>query len=192
MKHSITLIVGSFVSMSLSGCLATTNSAVTAESLTSDGYDLIARFQTESATSAATMPSTGSATFEGVAAYSSTGGTVQDVIDNASSVSEVTMNANFGTSRISGTANNFRPTQLTNVDQLSGQLNLEGVITGTEFSGTVQGRITEDGTPVDYGGSIDGSFLGDGALGLVGAGSATAAVNGVYVGTAYGVWLAEQ
>ena len=121
------------------------------------------------------MPTSGTATYQGAAAYSSTYSTAAGLAAYATTVSDVELLADFANSTISGTADNFK-TSVAGVS-LSGGMNVNGSITNNTFSAAVAGTVTESGAnltvPVAYSGSVNGEFVGANAEGLRGLGSAT-------------------
>jgi hypothetical protein len=136
------------------------------------------------------MPTSGSATFSGVAAYGDTPD-VDAILADPTSLSQVEFNADFEDGNLTGRAYNF---QSEDVD-ISGQLNISnGSIVDNTFEADFAGTLNEDGFNVAYDGVVGGGFLNSGdtpAGAMLGYGEGTAtSVFGTY--DVYGIFIAER
>ncbi|WP_413719555.1 transferrin-binding protein-like solute binding protein [Silicimonas sp. MF1-12-2] len=139
------------------------------------GYALIDQFASEAPT--ATMPASGIVTYQGVGAASPSGSTPSEIIATATSVYQVTAQVDFANSTMTGQAYNFQST--TPGYDISGSLGATGTVSGSSFSGTYSGSMTEQGIPVTYSGTIAGDFVGGDAAAMIGTGSGTATAQGI-------------
>lgn len=148
--------------------------------MSATGNQLLAQYGSAPATDVNDMPQAGSATYKGVAAYSSEFSDPADIAQYADTLSELELNANFATAEMTGRAYNFK-----NVDPtytIDGQVNVNGTITGNTFdaavSGTTQESVPGASATVTYDGSVQGEFVGSGAEAVRGDGFATASSPG--------------
>ena len=137
--------------------------------LENEGLSLVNDFS--NATPTLIMPA-GSATFEGIAAYSGSHTEFDDIIAFAEVLSEIELTANFGSDEINGRAFNFQ-----DFDPLytyDGEVAISGEIVGSELAGVVSGTLTETfnnkSNDVFYSGNISGNFVGNNADAIVGEG----------------------
>lgn len=170
----VTTIVGS--SSLLAACGGSSTGSNSFETIASEGRSLVAQYGAAEATDPANMPTTGTATYNGAAAYSSDYSSAVNIAQYAETVSDVTLTADFANSTVTGTADNFHTVATPNVT-LNGSLSLNGTITGNTFSTDLSGTVTEtitgltgaeaayNGTqvPVTYTGSTNGEFVGSSA-----------------------------
>lgn len=166
-------------------------------SLANEGNALISRHFEAAPT--VLMPETGSASYNGVAAYSVFYSDPIDILTDPDSLSEMQMTANFGSNTLSGRAYNFRSYDET--ISMSGELSItNGSISGNSFTADVGGTIREigDGFDItgDYYGSLNGEFYGEAAEALFGFGTATGTPRPPYDGLGSlevnSVFIAEQ
>lgn len=144
------------------------------DSLASEGNAIISRHI--EAVPTPVMPVTGTATYDGVAAYSVFYTDPLDILSDPDTLSELQMTANFGSNTLTGRAYNFRSYDPTT--NMSGELSItNGVISGNGFNADVGGTIRETGSgfdiTADYVGSLSGDFYGGNADAVSGFGTAT-------------------
>lgn len=160
--------------------------------LSSSGINLVQKYGDADPTAPAAMP-TGSATYNGVAAYSTDYSMPENIVNYADTLSKVQLNANFNSSTLSGKAYDF----VTNEPgyTIAGELQVNGIINSNTFTAGIGGTLMETyqgvSVPVGWTGNIAGGFVGTNAQGLVGLG--TAVSTGIYGGvTANTVFGAER
>jgi hypothetical protein len=174
MKLAHIILLGSSVTL-LTACGGGGGSGASFESISSKGLSLLATYGTAPVTDVANMPSSGTANYTGTAAYSTVYSTAAGIAQNATSVSDVSLVADFANSTMSGSSQNFKSYD-PNIS-MSGRINVNGNITGNEFSAAVNGTVTESGygltIPVNYSGAVGGVFVGTNADAVRGLGSAT-------------------
>jgi hypothetical protein len=145
------------------------------EQLATTGANFIAQYGDSSLTAPASMP-TGTATYRGVAALSTDYSEPEDIIQNAGTLSELELIANFGTSALNGRLYNFQEDDPEY--SLSGELQVSGTIVSNGFTATINGTLTEsflgDTSSVDVTGDMAGVFVGSSANALLGLGTVTA------------------
>jgi len=136
------------------------------------------------------MPVVGSARFQGAGAASIVGGSPEIILANATSVYEVEANVNFATGTFTGQATNFQSTQpgIT----FSGSIPVTGSISGSGFNGSFNGSLGQQGTTVNYSGSVNGNFVGDNANGMVGTGIGVQSAPGFISQPVFNYWGAER
>lgn len=170
----------------LTACGGSSTGSSSFETIASEGQALIAQYGAAPTTDVANMPTTGTATYEGAAAYSTQYSSAVAISQNATTVSDVTLTADFANSTVTGTADNFHTVSTPNVT-LSGSLSLNGNITGNTFNTNLNGTVTEtitgltgaqaslNGTqlPVSYTGSTSGEFVGSSAEAFRATGTGT-------------------
>lgn len=134
--------------------------------LAREGNALLSSFEDSDPTPVASMPTTGKATYRGVAAY----GDVPDpeyLAENAEIVSEVELNANFASGNVGGKLDNFR---LSNNDRINGSVAVRnGRISGNELTADLAGNLSYDGARDRVDGAMAGFFVDDDADGVIGA-----------------------
>ena len=171
----------------------------TYDSLAAEGNAIIERYQFADDT--AVMPTTETATYNGIAAYSSDFSDPVDVLFYAETLSEVQLVADFAAKEIEGTASNFR--SVYDGVNITGTLDItDGQIVGNAFAANISGGIVETfegytatGT---FSGALSGGFVGEDAAALYGEGSAEAnwitdvPDFEVYSDTVNAVFIAEQ
>lgn len=180
----------------LSACGGSSTGVSSFEALSSRGQALLSQYGSAPVTDVANMPTTGTATYRGVAAYSSDYSSPVNIAQYATTVSDIELTANFANSTISGRADNFQQRVDPNIS-MSGQVDVvNGTISGNTFSAALSGTINESGygltVPVNYSGSVNGEFVGSGAEAVRGTGTAVGDA-GVYgQQTVYTVWGAVR
>lgn len=151
------------------------------ESLSADAKNLMQKYESAPLSSVAAMPLSGSATYRGVAAYSLDSSDPNSVVQNADALSQIELSANFALSQIEGRAYDFKSFD-PNIT-VEGQIDLEGSISGNAFSAVANGTTSESGYgesfDITYNGSVQGTFVGDSAQALVGAGALTGSAPGL-------------
>lgn len=134
---------------------------------------LITRMNQRSATPVRSMPTTGSASYTGIAAFAPT------FYDDIDTLAEARLNANFANSTITGDLTNFRDYE-NNV--LAGSVAIQnGVISENQFSADLRGNLSSGGTSVHLDAEMEGGFLGPNADMMVAAIEGTAG-NGYFAG----------
>ncbi|MFV0408261.1 MAG: transferrin-binding protein-like solute binding protein [Paracoccus sp. (in: a-proteobacteria)] len=121
-------------------------------------------------TSAASMPTTGRAEYDGVVGMAFGG--APGSLANAQMLGDLDLDANFANGTITGEMDDFNTSD---GQRINGELRLtNGAITGSQLSAGVSGNLTGGSTsPGAVNGSVDGEFLGNGASAVQGSGSAT-------------------
>lgn len=183
----IVLFLGSALFLSACGGSGTSGGP-SFNTLSSSGNRLIDQYGTAAETDVANMPTSGSATYKGVAAYSSDYSDAASILEYAGTLSELELTADFANSSISGRSYNFKNLDATTT--VEGQINVSGAITGNTFNATVSGNTEESylnqSANVSYDGTASGEFVGTDAEAIRGTGSVTGDA-GIY-GT-YPVWF---
>ncbi len=163
--------------------------APTFEELAIEAADLVDTYDDVNRALPSDMPTSGSARYDGVAAFSSTAVNPDTIVTDPDSLASVTMTADFTSSDISGRVYDFQSAQDVDID---GELVItEGTIDGAGFSADVGGSLTEDGVDVSYDGSIVGGFLGEDAEAIEGYGAAVATPEGGDPYVVRGVFVAD-
>lgn len=144
----------------------------TFDDLAVEEANLIGEYAGEDFTPVDDMPTSGSATYNGVAAYSSSEVSPDAIRADPDSLSSITMTADFSSSDIFGRAHDFQSARGIDID---GGLEITGgTITGNDFDANMGGTLTEDGVEVSYDGGVVGDFVGEGAEALEGSSAAVA------------------
>lgn len=178
-KTNINILLATTAVWALAACggSSTGGSGSSFEQLSTRGLDLISQYDNASATAPSSMP-TGSATYRGVAAYSSSTSDPNQIIQTARTVSEIELAADFDSSTINGRAHNFKVSDpaLPGIT-MGGEIQISnGEINGNQLTANASGTLTERfqnvAIPVSYGGTLTGSFVGDSAEAIVGSGTA--------------------
>jgi hypothetical protein len=170
----------------LTACGGSSTGSSSFEAIASEGRSLIAQYGAAPTTDIANMPTTGTATYNGAAAYSTQYSSAVDISQYATTVSDVTLTADFANSTVTGTADNFHTVSTPNVT-LDGSLSLNGNIIGDTFATNLNGTVTETITgltgaqaslngiqiPVSYTGSTNGEFVGSSAEAFRATGTGT-------------------
>lgn len=145
---------------------------------------LVARAETLEATPLESMPTTGTATYDGVAAFSRS-----ELMETTDMLSAATVNANFGDSTISGQLSNFRVYDGTAIDGTVAIQN--GAISGTDFIADLSGQLSDDGEAILVDGAMIGGFGGPNAemLAAIAAGETYTDAEGYL--PIYGALIAE-
>ena len=183
---------GTIAAMALTACgggsSSSSNNSV--DDLSESGIELIERLALLPETDTLDMPVSGTARYDGYAAYSSSTSDPVRIVSDPDTLSEVQLTANFGSSTISGSATNFQSYEGVDIDGALAITN--GTIVDATLTADIGGTLTEDGVNVSYDGEIQGGFLGEDAEAIAGTGYADASVLGTFVGTGYAVFGAER
>ena len=133
---------------------------------------IIARTNALTQTSAASMPVTGRAEYDGVVGMAFGGAPAS--LQNAEMIGDLDLDANFGAGTITGEMDDFNTRD---GRELRGELRLSnGAIRGSGFSANAGGTLTGGASaPGRVDATIGGEFLGEGASALSGSGSGTSA-----------------
>lgn len=130
------------------------------DDLATRGESLISNVVEMDITPLENMPVTGTASYEGVAAFS------YDRSEEADVLSELQLEANFANSEVGGRFHNFVDATQGNID---GQLDISnGRIIENHFEAEAAGRLTLDGESSDVELSLEGDFGGDSADAVIG------------------------
>lgn len=189
-KSAFCLSIIGVITLTACGGGSSSSSSSSIDNLADPGLALAEQLSSMPATAALDMPVSGSALYEGYAAYSVETSNPAQILSDPGTVSEIEIRADFASSIISGNATNFQ-----NYDgvQMEGSLGItNGSVVGATLSADIGGTLTENGVPIRYDGEIQGGFLGQNAEAIAGTGFADASVAGTYVGTAYAVFGAER
>jgi hypothetical protein len=136
----------------LAACVGGGSGGASFDSMATRGQNLINAVDGEQATPVGSMPTTGTATYAGVAAFAPT------EYDQVEILSEASLKANFGSSSISGNLSNFRDYEN---NRFPGSVAIQsGVISGNQFDADLSGSLTVDGAPTIVKGTLNGGFVG--------------------------------
>lgn len=167
-----------------------TAAPVTFSSLATTGTTLANQVDRLEITPIGNMPTSGTARFNGVGAYSASESTFEGVLENPDTLSKVSFDANFAKSSIQGRAYDFKSADGGTV---TGSLNISnGVIDDNTFTADIGGRLNNRGVPVTYTGDVAGIFAGSKANALAGVGIATGKASGYDEQTVTSVFVAKQ
>jgi hypothetical protein len=167
-----------------------TMAPVTFSSLATTGTTLANQVDRLDITPIRNMPTSGTARFDGVGAYSASESTFEGVIENPDTLSKVSFDANFAKSTIQGRAYDFKSAD---GGAVTGSLNISnGVIDDNTFTADIGGRLNNRGVPVTYNGDVAGAFAGSKANALAGVGVATGKASGYENQTVTSVFVAKQ
>ena len=176
--------------VTLTACGGSSTGVSSFDTIKTKGQQLIADYGTAEVTNVGSMPVSGLATYNGAAAYSREYSDIVDISEYATTVSDISLSANFATSKITGVADNFHTRVSQNIS-LDGNLSLDGTITGNTFSTNLNGTVTETlsgytgdeavlngiSLPVVYSGNTTGEFVGSNAGALRGVGTGIGATS---------------
>jgi hypothetical protein len=172
-KLNALLTTTAVLALAACGGSSTGGSGSSFQQLSTSGINLISQYGNAQATAPASMP-VGTATYRGVAAYSTLYSNPVDIVQFAETLSEVELVANFDTSGLSGRAFNFR--YIDPAITVSGELQVTGSISSNTFNANINGTLVESyqgaSLPVNWNGSVTGDFVGNNADAIVGTGSA--------------------
>lgn len=167
-KH---LILASLLPVVLAGCGGGGGSVSAIDEVIDDTADFRTSFIQADPTPIENMPRSGSASYSGVAAYAENDDIQFDdsgvTILNASIVSDVTLETNFGTGDVTGDFSNFKAAD---GRVINGSLPLdEGKITDNFLTADVDGTMRVDGDRNDIDARMAGVFLGERYNAITGA-----------------------
>ena len=163
--------------MALAACGGGSTGGSSFEQISTKGLNLVAEYGNTPVTQVSSMP-TGTATYRGVAAFSSETSNPNQIIQTAQTVSEIEIVADFSNSTLSGRAYNFKVSEPTLQDiTMSGEVAItNGVISQNQLTADISGTLTERAEnrtlPVSYSGTVTGNFVGENAAAAIGTGSA--------------------
>ena len=166
LKFSVAFAVVSSVSACLGGTSNDDNGGATASNyleLSSDYETLTSGQEGMSNTSIASMPTSGSSTYVGVAEYSYNA-------DQGGMLSDMSITTNFQNQKVSGRLDNFIDPREGNI---SGGLDIAGDIEGNTFDANAQGQLSQGNEVANLSLDLDGNFLGGNASQISGSGSGT-------------------
>jgi hypothetical protein len=191
-----TMCVSLGILASLSACGGSgTSGGPSFSSLSSTGQSILSQYGSAPTTDVANMPQSGTATYRGVAAYSGDSSDPAYLAAHAQTLSQLELNADFGTSSISGRAYNFKT--IRPGASVNGQIDINGTITGNTINATLTGSTQESfesiqDYTVNYSGNVQGEFVGSGAEAIRGTGSAIGDAGILGSATIYTLWGAER
>ena len=166
-----TAIVFASSALLLTACGGSGSGGASFDSMATRGEALINKIDGQNPTPMSSMPTAGTATYSGVAAFA------PSIYDEPEVLSEASLTANFGSSSISGNLTNFRDYENT---VIPGSVAIQsGVITGNQFGANLTGSVTIDGAAAAVNGTLDGGFASTNANLLAGIIEGT--VGGEYV-----------
>ena len=163
--------------LALAACGGGSTGGSSFEQLSTKGLNLVSEYGSAPVTQVSSMP-TGTATYRGVAAFSSETSNPNQIIQTARTVSEIEITADFSASTLSGRAYNFKVSEPTLPDiTMSGEVAItNGVISQNQLTADISGTLVERASniilPVTYNGTVTGNFVGDNAEAAIGTGSA--------------------
>lgn len=151
------LALASLLPLSLAGCGGSSTGASSFEDLRDDGLALIARYDDADLTPVNRMPSSGSARYEGVAAFAE-GEEIALDASNATVLSQVELTADFRTGRVSGGFDNFR--SYYDGTTISGSIPISnGRIEDNIFTADAAGTLTSNGERGTVDAVLGGGFV---------------------------------
>jgi hypothetical protein len=162
LNKSLSLMGAVSMSLALSACGGSSLGAF--DQKLERGNALVAKYAETERTPTEAMPTTGSATYEGVAAYSSVEPDSEEaLIANPEYLSNVRLTATFTDDggSIDGDLSDFITAENEVVD--GGVHVTNGTISGTNFSADLSGNLALGGTTGVVDGGMSGSFFGDDA-----------------------------
>lgn len=188
--------------MLLSACLGSGGSGVAStsgsvegsapnfEQMASDGRAMLQNLENTDETPVAAMPTTGTATYNGVAAFGDSADP-EYLAENADILGRLQMEANFASETISGQIDNIR--HINDPEQpAAGSVQISnGTIDNNAFTADMSGHLIVENEEIVVTGEMAGDFLGDDAEVLAGEMEAQLAENG-FVETIYGAFVAQQ
>ena len=153
-------------------------------SLSQTGTDMIVKYYNAPATSVSNMP-TGSAKYQGVAAFNSSPIIDSTFIATADPLAKLTLTADFNSDSISGAVTGIKTYD---GSPASGTVNIRGgTISGNTFLATADGVIYLEGVAAPVNALVDGVFVGTNAEGVFGTSAGTFGGQ-----TFYGAYIAEK
>lgn len=186
-SHSI-LVMSTLLLMSACGGSGGSGNGTSGESFASmaqRGNQLFEKYENSDLTPEISMPTSGTATYRGVAAYSDVAD-VGYIAQNAEVVSNATLTANFSNDSISGKLDNFKDYENT---AIPGTVNIRnGKIRGNEIEADLNGSVNLGGRNSSVNGDLAGGFIGPKADAIAGAVAADVS----NYGTIYGILGAER
>lgn len=186
MKISLSSIV---ILSLMSACSSSSNGNASFDQLAAEGQNLLAKYDDTSVTPESAMPTVGTATYNGVAAFSDRAD-ADYISNNAEAVASLRLQANFGDSTIGGKMDNFVDYENTSA---SGSVQIiNGTISENVFAANLDGDLNIEGQVVPVSGDMAGAFLGANANAVAGFIEADLALGGYGTETLYGVFGAEK
>jgi hypothetical protein len=173
----------------LSACSGGSGSSQSFDQLATKGQNIIEKYQDADLTPEAAMPTSGTATYNGVAAFSDVPD-AEYIAENAEAVAALRLEANFGNNTISGKMDNFVDYDNERAD---GSVQItNGSISGNTFNANLNGSLTVDGDTASVTGDMAGGFVGANANAVAGVLQADLSAGGQTGATLYGIFGAER
>jgi hypothetical protein len=172
----------------MSACSSSSSGNQSFDQLATKGQNIITKYEDADLTPESEMPTVGTATYNGVAAFSSVAD-AEYIAENADAVAALRLEANFGDSTIGGKMDNF--VDYDNVRAPGSVQVTNGTISGNAFNADLDGDITIEGEAVTVSGDMAGGFLGADANAVAGAIQADLSSGGG-TETLYGIFGAEK
>lgn len=149
--------------LAVSACSSSNSGSRSFDQLADEGQALLTQYENEDVTPTSNVPTAGSATYNGVAAF----GTTQSFdVQNAEALAAVSLEADFAASSISGTIDNF--VDFDGVRAPGSVAVTNGTIAGNAIAADLSGDLTIEGTSIAVGGNLDGNFVGENAEAVFG------------------------
>jgi len=187
MKIKATLSSIAILSL-MSACSSSSGGNQSFDQLATKGQNIIEEYGNADVTPESAMPTAGTATYNGVAAFSDVP-SESYIAENAEAVAALRLEANFGDSTIGGKMDNF--VDYNNVHAPGSVQITNGTISGNTFNANLDGDITIEGEAVSVSGDMGGGFLGADANAVAGAIRADLS-SGLGTATLYGIFGAEK
>ena len=192
MKYLNSIMLVAAVSLTACG-----SSEASLEDLQESADALYERIDLMEATLLSDMPTTGSARYEGVGAYSGTTADPDSIMANPSSYSNVDVNVNFASGQVTGSAYNFK--SAADDATIDGEITINGNVSGNTIVGTFSGSLQESidtgdvsvSANVAYNGMVEGAFAGDNADAIAAQLIGVGTVSGEAI-PVYGIFGAEK
>ena len=173
----------------ISACSSSSGGKQSFDEIATKGQNIIEKYEDADVTPVSAMPTSGTATYNGVAAFSDVPDAAY-IAENAEAIAALRLEANFEDSTIGGEMDNF--VDYDN-DRAQGSVQItNGTISGNTFGADLDGDLTVDGDTATVSGNMEGAFVGADASAVAGALQADLSDSGGLGMTLYGVFGAEN
>jgi hypothetical protein len=154
------LVAASLMSSILLAACVSGGKDASYDEMYSRGKSLVSKFESEDPTPVGAMPTTGTATYSGVAGFGA------ETSEQVEVMSQASLAANFATSSISGNLTNFRDYEN---NSIPGSVAIQNTsINGNQFTAPMNGSLTVNGAPSAVNGTMVGAFGGANANSIAG------------------------